>query len=106
MGNVPVNELLEALGDEGKEARKINEVGGWFQISQESPFPHLLQASGSQIYSSGTGPTWDQSLGFQQSYSQGGGMMLPSTHYSMFGAGFSQLPTELGGSAQGGAGRF
>lgn len=103
MGNVPVKELMEALGEGGEKARKINEVGGWFQISQESPFPYLLQASGSQVYSSGGGPAWSQNLGFQQSYSQGGGMMLPSSHYSMFGAGFSQLPQELGGSV-GGAG--
>ena len=38
MGNVPVKELLEALGDEGARARKINEVGGWFSSFQNKPF--------------------------------------------------------------------
>ena len=106
MGNVPVKELLEAIGDSGKKARKINEVGGWFQFFKNSPFPQLLQAAGSPIYSSTNGPYWTQNSGFQQSYSSGAGMMLPDTHYRMFGAGFSQLPMELGGSTSGEGGRM
>jgi sugar phosphate isomerase/epimerase len=106
MGNVPVKELMEALGEKGKEARKINEVGGWFQFFKDSPFPHLLQAAGSPLYSAQSGPYWTQTSGFQQSYSSGAGMMLPGTHYSMFGAGFSQLPVELGGSTKQEGGRF
>lgn len=98
MGNVPIKELMDALGDSGQRARKINEIGGWVNAFKTSPFPQLLQAAGSPIYSSANGPYWSQSLGFQQSYSGGYGQMLPDTHYSMFGAGFSQLPVELGGS--------
>jgi hypothetical protein len=107
MGNVPVEELLNALGEDGKRARKINEVGGWYQHFKTNPFPQLLEAVGSQIYSSGEGPYWQQAGGFQQSYLEGYGQMLPQTHYSMFGAGFSQLPASLGGSVgQSGGGRM
>lgn len=98
MGNVPVKALLEALGDEGERARKINEVGGWFQFFKTNPFPEILQAAGSPIYSSGSGPYWHQAGGFQQSYMEGYGKFLPQKNYEMFGAGFSQLPQSLGGS--------
>jgi sugar phosphate isomerase/epimerase len=107
MGNVPVQALLEALGDEGERARKINEVGGWFQHFKTNPFQELLGAAGSQIYSTGDGPYWSQAGGFQQSYLEGYGQLLPDTHYQTFGAGFSQLPQSLGGSrGQTGQGRM
>lgn len=101
MGNVPVKELLEALGDEGKKARKINEVGGWFQLSDKSPYTALLQAAGSPLYSSTDGPFWSETTGFQQGYHSGFGQVLPSVHYESFGSGFSRLPTDLGGSMGG-----
>jgi hypothetical protein len=64
-----------------------------------------LEGLGSPMYSSGGGPTWNQSLGLQQGYFSGYGMMLPSNNYQTFGAGFSQLPSELGGEmARGGQG--
>jgi hypothetical protein len=107
MGNVPVQAMLEALGDEGERARKINEVGGWYQYFKSDPFREILGAVGSQIYSTGEGPYWSQAGGFQQSYMEGYGMMLPDTHYQTFGAGFSQLPSNLGGSrGQSGQGRM
>ncbi|MBT4377033.1 hypothetical protein HOD29_06685 [archaeon] len=107
MGNVPVKEMLKALGRSGEEAVKINEVGGWFEHFKSNPFPQLLEAAGSPIYSSSSGPYWQQAGGFQQSYLDGYGQMLPQTHYSMFGAGFSQLPQDLGGAVgQGGGGRM
>lgn len=105
MGNVPVKALMKAIGKKGADAVKINEVGGWINAFKTSPFPQLLQAAGSPIYGTGSGPTWAQSSGFQQSYSSGFGQMLPDTHYGLFGAGFSQLPAELGGSVQGSRGR-
>jgi len=105
MGNVPVKQLLKAIGKKGEESVKINEVGGWINAFKTSPFPQLLQAAGSPIYGTGSGPTWAQNSGFQQSYSSGFGQMLPDTHYGLFGAGFSQLPVELGGSVQGSRGR-
>jgi hypothetical protein len=100
MGNVPVEEMLKALGKSGEQAFKINEVGGWFEHFKTNPFPQLLEAAGSPLYSSGQGPYWQQMGGFQQSYIEGYGMLLPQQHYQMFGAGFSQLPANLGGSTQ------
>ncbi|MEA3413925.1 MAG: TIM barrel protein [Nanoarchaeota archaeon] len=104
MGNVPVKEMLEALGEEGSKARKINEVGGWFQHFKTNPFSQILEAAGSPIYSSGVGPYWSQTGGFQQGYLGGYGSMLPDMHYQMFGAGFSQLPSDLGGQRAGAQG--
>jgi len=107
MGNVPFQALLEALGEKGAKAIKINEVGGWFEHFKSSPFPQILEAYGSKIYSSGEGPYWSQAAGFQQSYLEGYGQMLPSTNYQLFGAGFSQLPSSLGGQqGQQGGGRM
>jgi len=106
MGNVPFQALMEAIGEEGAKAVKINEVGGWFEHFKSSPFPQMLEAYGSPIYSTGEGPSWSQAGGFQQSYMEGYGQMLPSTNYQLFGAGFSQLPQSLGGQqGQQGGGR-
>ena len=49
-------------------------------------------------------PYWNQNPAFQQSYLGGYGMMLPQTHYETFGAGFSRLPSELGGQKAGAEG--
>lgn len=107
MGNVPIQALMEALGDNIKDKIAINEVGGWFEHFKSSPFPQLLEAYGSPIYSAGSGPYWQQKGGFQQSYMEGYGQMLPDMNYQMFGAGFSQLPQDLGGQrGQRGGGRM
>lgn len=109
MGNVPVEKMLKALGKPAEDAKKINEVGGWYQYFKTNPYPELLQATGSPIYSSTNGPYWSETTGFQESYHSGYGQMLPQTHYESFGAGFSRLPAELGGSTTpvgGGAGRM
>jgi thermostable 8-oxoguanine DNA glycosylase len=107
MGNVPVREVLEEMEKAGVKASKINEVGGWFEHFKTSPFNYILESMGAPIYSSGQGPYWSQATGFQQGYAGGYGEMLPSINYQTFGAGFSQLPSELGGSVGGGnSGRF
>jgi hypothetical protein len=49
-------------------------------------------------------PYWNQSLGYEQGYFGGYGAMLPQGNYDMAGAGFSQLPSELGGQRQGAQG--
>ena len=99
MGNVPFKDLLQELEKKGdmKGVRKIVEAGGWFQHFGTSPYPQALEAMGSPIYSMQMGPYWNQAGGLQQGYMSGYGNMLPSTNYQMFGAGFSQLPAELGG---------
>jgi hypothetical protein len=51
-------------------------------------------------------PYWSQAPGFYSGYFSGFGEMLPQTNYETFGAGFSQLPRELGGQRQTGASRM
>jgi len=102
MGNVPMKEIMEKLGKQGFDAKKIIEAGNWWQHFRTAPFKETLEAFSSPLYSMEMAPYWDQSAGFQQDYYGGYGMMLPQTHYETFGAGFSRLPMELGGQ-QGGA---
>lgn len=108
MGNVPMKEIMEKLGEKGFEGKKVIEAGNWWQHFQTNPLKETLEGLGSPMYSSGIGPYWNQSLGLQQGYSSGYGMMLPSNNYQTFGAGFSQLPSELGGEVTraGSSGRF
>ena len=102
MGNVPIKEIMEKLEQQGYKGKKIVEAGGWPQHFQTSPFPYTLEAFGSEMYTGG--PTWNQTAGLQEGYSGGFGQMLPQTHYEIFGAGFSQLPAELGGVRAGAQG--
>lgn len=106
MGNVPFKKHLETLEKAGvlDKVNQIVEAGGFVQHFQTSPLSYTLQGLGSPIYAGGVSPTWNQNLGFQQDYASGYGLMLPQTNYEMFGAGFSQLPTELGGQRAGAGG--
>ncbi len=111
MGNVPIKEIMEKLDQgekEGYKGKKIVEAISWWQhFSEQGAVPPLkatFQAFGSPIYAMEMGPSWNQTLGLQQGYSEGYGMMLPSGNYEMMGAGFSQLPGELGGQKPGASG--
>jgi hypothetical protein len=110
MGNVPMKEIMEKLGEKGFEAKKIIEAGNWWQHFSDqgkiSPFQSTLEAFGSSIYSEGVGPYWNQVGDSQQGYFSGFGTMLPQGNYSMWGSGFSMssLPIELGGQMPGGQG--
>ncbi|MGD9275930.1 MAG: hypothetical protein PVJ67_02045 [Candidatus Pacearchaeota archaeon] len=106
MGNVPIKEIMEKLGKEGFEAKKVIEAGNWWQHFQTAPVQASLEAFGSGIYSMQMGPYWNQTAGLQQGYFSGYGQILPNTHFQMYGGGFSMasLPTELGGQMQGGGG--
>jgi hypothetical protein len=104
MGNVPLKEIMNKLGKEGYDAKKIIEAGDWWQHFQTAPIQESLEGLGSPMYTVGKSPYWNQALGFQQNYFGGYGMMLPQGNYETFGAGFSQLPMELGGQRRGGEG--
>ena len=104
MGNVPTKKIMEKLGKKGFEAKKIIEAASWWQHFQTPPVQQTLEAFGSPIYSMQMAPYWNQAQGFQQSYSPGYGQMLPQINYQTFGAGFSQLPSELGGQQPGAQG--
>jgi len=111
MGNVPMKEIMAKLGEKGFEGKKVIEALHWWQHfspggKQNPPLQKTFEAMGSPIYSDGLGPYWNQSIGLQQDYYGGYGLMLPSVHYNMQGSGFSMasLPTELGGQVQGAQG--
>lgn len=104
MGNVPTKEIFEKLGKEGFDAKKIIEAGQWWQHFKTPPLRETLEAFGSPIYGMEMAPYWNQSPGFQSDYFGGYGSMLPQINYETFGAGFSRLPSELGGSRQGAEG--
>ncbi|HOF44031.1 MAG TPA: sugar phosphate isomerase/epimerase [Candidatus Pacearchaeota archaeon] len=106
MGNVPMKEIMEKLGEKGFEAKKIIEAGDWWTGMKTSPVKEALEGLGSPMYMTGPGPYWNQSIGLQQNYLSGYGMMLPSNNYQIFGAGFSQLPQDLGGDMKSSGGRF
>ena len=63
-----------------------------------------MEALGSPVYAMDMAPYWNQTQGLYKNYFGGGGEFLPQINYETFGAGFSQLPTELGGSRRAGAG--
>jgi len=106
MGNVDLKEVMKKLGKKGEDARKIVEAAHWWQHQQQSPMAVSYEALGSPIYGMDMAPYWNQSPGLSQDYSSGYGMMLPQINYETFGAGFSQLPTELGGQRPGRGGRL
>ncbi|MBT3405007.1 hypothetical protein HN832_03735 [archaeon] len=108
MGNVPIKEILQKLGEKGYEGKKIVEAGNWWQHFSDqgkvSPLQPTLGALGTPMYTGGGGPSWGDASNLYQGYSSGFGMMLPQINYNTFGAGFSKLPAELGGQVQGGQG--
>lgn len=103
MGNVPIKEIMEKLGEKGFEAQKVIEAGNWWQHFKTSPFQGTLEAFGSPIYGMKMAPYWNQSIGVQ-GYFGGYGQILPPVNYETMGAGFSTLPAELGGQRQGAKG--
>jgi len=104
MGNVPMKEILERLNKEGFEGKKVIEAFNWWQHFKTPPLLETLEAMGSPIYSMQMAPYWNQSIGLQQGYFSGYGQLLPQGNYETFGAGFSNLPAELGGQRQGAGG--
>lgn len=104
MGNVPMKEIMDKLGKEGFDAKKIIEAGNWWQHFKTSPFQETLEAFGSPVYAMNMAPYWNQDVGLHQDYYPGLGQFLPQKNYETFGTGFSQLPMELGGQRGGAEG--
>ena len=100
MGNVPIKEIMEKLGKEGFEAKKIVEAGSWWSHFRTPPTAYSLEAFESPLYGMMMGPYWNQ-LGGYGAYSAGFGTILPEQHFSIYGSGFTSLPAELGGQVSG-----
>jgi hypothetical protein len=99
MGNVATKEIL-SLHENFKKARKIIETGGWFKDFKTTPFRETLAAFGSPLYSMQMAPAWNQAAFASSGYFSGYGFN-PDIHHSIYGAGFSGLPVELGGQITG-----
>lgn len=109
MGNVPFKEILKELEKTGRldEMKKVIEAGGLVNPNMGlgmSPFKSTLGAFGAPMYSSGG--YWNQAAAMATGGGYFGGQgYLPEKHFSMYGSGFSSLPTELGGQIPGTASR-
>ena len=100
MGNVPIKQIMEKLGQEGFEGKKIIEAGNWFQHFKTSPFSQSLEAFGSPLYAM-KAPYWNQIASTFGNYLAYPSAYLPEQHFSLYGGGFASLPTELGGQMPG-----
>ena len=103
MGNVP-KEQFEFFAKNVKgykdKVKKIVETGQWYQHFKTSPFAETLRSFGSPIYGMKMAPYWSQTPIGGGGYFAGHGMN-PDVHHSIYGAGFSTLPVELGGQMAG-----
>lgn len=105
MGNVPTKKMMELIEQYNKKVKKIAETGDWFSKQgglgmTKTPVAETLSAFGSQVYQTGA-PYWNQISGLSASYFSGQGVINPQIHHSIYGAGFSGLPVELGGQMAG-----
>ena len=111
MGNVPIKEheqiLRKQFGEKFKQIKQIVETGSWFRnFNNVTPFAETLEAFGSALYPMKMASYWNGSRGGTSPYFSGYGRMLPDVNFSTYGAGFSSLPTELGGQIGGGRSRL
>jgi hypothetical protein len=109
MGNVPFKQHLEKLEKAGvlDKVKTVVEAGGWANIIKASPHAATLNAFGSPIYGmSQGGGYWNQASGTLGGYFGGYGTINPQLHHSIYGAGLTTLPMELGGAIPGGSSRF
>jgi len=96
MGNVPIKKIIETLKQKKDfdKIRHIIEAGGFVQHFKTSPYPYALET----LY-----PEWtrmsEAALAPAMGYFAGYGEFLPETHFKLYGAGFSGLPSSLGGEA-------
>jgi len=101
MGNVPTKKILEELEKAGFSGKKIIEAGAFVQHFKISPTQSVLEALGSPMYTTPNTPYWNQTRNVQGAYFSGYGKVFPEQHFSMYGGGFSGMPTELGGQMGG-----
>ncbi len=94
MGNVPMKEMMKYV-DKNKKFKKVVEALNWYQHFQTTPLPETLEHFNSPIYAMKNASYWGP-----QGYFAGFGAN-PEIHHAMYGAGFANLPIELGGQMAG-----
>ncbi|MFB6246069.1 MAG: TIM barrel protein [Candidatus Pacearchaeota archaeon] len=107
MGNVPFKKYYEEMKKQGYDPNQIDQIVEAAALPNNfgtMMYPASVEGMGSPIYGNNEQPYWNQAPGLQQGYSPGYGEFLPQGHFSQWGAGFSQLPSELGGSMGGSGG--
>ena len=100
MGNVPIKEMMEKIGKEGFEGKKVIEAFDWWQHFKTPPNVPTFEAFGSPLYMT-KAPYWNQVAGTYGNYFQMPSANFPEQHFSLYGGGFSSLPAELGGQIPG-----
>ncbi len=109
MGNVPLKPMIDEIKKAGFKGKEIIEAGNWWQYFAEkgggNPFLPSIELMDSPIYAMYGGPTWSQ-MGRYGAYFSGHGPVSPPVHHNLYGAGFQNLPVELGGEIPGDRGRF
>ncbi|MEK6820336.1 MAG: TIM barrel protein [Nanoarchaeota archaeon] len=102
MGNVPVQKIMKELEKEGFKGKTIVEAGGFVQQFKRPPTEYILEAMGSPLYNVMMAqPYWNQIMATQGNYFAFPSAYFPEQHVSLYGTGFSALPSELGGQIPG-----
>ena len=105
MGKVNIKDQLKqikkGLGEKeyGKLAH-IVEAGGFVAQFKTSPHPQTLEYFDSPLYTHKATPYWSEMAQQQAEYNMGYGIQFPQKHFETYGAGFSNLPPEVGGQTQ------
>lgn len=121
MGNAGVNEQLAILEKFSEEKfRAVVEAGAFVAQFKSSPHAFGLESLNTPIYQPlfddrgalmpfrpGVDLTWRGNTDVYDNYPMAFGNMLPELHHrDVYGAGFSNLPSELGGQMGGDKSRF
>ncbi len=104
MGNAPIKEEMEIIaremrkkGLDFKKGSVIVEAGSFVGQFKENPHPYSLEYFESPLYTYKNMPYWKDIWETEGKYGLGYGQILPEQHFGMYGAGFSNLPVDLGG---------
>lgn len=102
-GDSPIPDQLKQIEKYNKDAKKIMEAGSWYSGLQfkHTPVLETFSALGSPVYAMQMSPYWNQAAVNFAPYYSGIGQTNPSFHHQVYGAGFSNLPIELGGQMAG-----
>ena len=108
MGDQPIAQVMQEFENKGFAGPVTFEGGAFFAQHQISPHPFVLESLGSGIYPAKAGPGWNRGVGAgnEPIYYSGMGTTLPDYNFQMYGAGFTNLPTDFGGQRAGAGSRF
>ena len=109
MGNVPLKPMIDEIKKQGFKGKEIIEAGNWWQFFSTqgggNPFLPTLEGLNSPIYAMSEGPGW-ANTSYMGAYFSGHGPINTPIHHQTYGAGFQNMPVELGGEIAGDRGRF